>query len=134
MPTVPVVKKLNNTMKTFSQYLAEAGIRRKLRVLQSVETDPGSTRGERVSARQDVAREQARRTGRVISRAKTEAESSEPLPTIGGTGILHAHAERLERVGQKTYGYAAQMADVEKPGFVRARERRTLAPRGNDGY
>jgi hypothetical protein len=118
-------------MKTFSQYLAEAGIRRKLRVLQAHEKNPKSTRGQRVAARQDVQREQNKRTPRVLHRAKTEAEATTPLPTPGG---IHAHVERLERVGEKAAGYAGQMADAEKPGFIRARERRTLAPRGNDGY
>lgn len=132
-------------MKTFSQYLAEAGIRRKMRVDQATETaalaaslDPMASPAEKRAAastarlaRADLQRESGRRTGRVIRRAKAEAEASEPLPTTGG---IFAHVERLERVGERAAGYAGQMAYAEKPGFIRARERRTLAPRGNDGY
>ena len=116
-------------MKSFLQYITEAGIRRKLRVLQSVENNPQSTRGERIIAGQDVDREQRRRTGRVLNRAKAEAEASEP-PVTGG---IYAHAERLERVGEKAGAYATQMAGAEKPGFARRRST-SLAPRGNDGY
>ena len=114
-------------MKSFLQYITEAGIRRKVRVADSKKLSPR----EKVGARADVKGEQDKRTPRVIKRAKQEAEASEPLPTVGG---IHAHAERLERVGQKVAGYASQMADVEKPGFVRARNNRLLSPRGNDGY
>lgn len=132
-------------MKTFSQFLTEAGIRRKIRVAQATETaalaaslDPMASPAEKTAAVRtarlastDVKREQAGRTERVLSRAKAEAEAHVPAPTTGG---IHAHVERLERVGEMAAGFAGQMADVEKPGFVRARERRKLAPRGNDGY
>jgi hypothetical protein len=118
-------------MKTFLQYITEAGIRRKMRVLQAHEKNPTGRALRSRFAQLDVKREQDKRTPRVINRAKQEAEASEPLPTVGG---IHAHVERLERVSQKATGYAGQMADVEKPGFVRARNNRLLSPRGNDGY
>lgn len=141
---------INTVMKSFLQYITEAGIRRKQRVAAATEKqswdinfganalNPNISRNERRAsistaraAGADVEREQKKRTGRVIKRAKAEAEASEPLPTTGG---IHAHVERLERVGQKAAGYAGQMADVEKPGFVRARGNPLLTPRGNDGY
>ena len=133
-------------MKTFLQYITEAGIQRKLRVAKATERqaiatqylNPMASPGEKLAAARrargaqlDVQREQNKRTGRVLRRAQAEAEASTPLPETGG---IHAHVERLERVGEKAAGYAGQMADAEKPGFIRARERRSLAPRGNDGY
>jgi len=124
-------------MKTFLQYITEAGIRRKLRVAQATETqaiaaslDPMASPGKKLAAarrargaRLDVQREQNKRTDRVLRRAKAEAEESTPLPETGG---INAHVERLERVGEKAAGYAGQMADAEKPGFIQARERRSL--------
>lgn len=137
-------------MKTFLQYITEAGIRRKQRVAAATEKqswdinfganalNPNISQNERSAsirtaraANANVKQEQKKRTGRVMRRAKAEAEASEPLPTTGG---IHAHVERLERVGEKAAGYAGQMADVEKPGFVRARNNPLLSPRGNDGY
>ena len=136
-------------MKTFFQFLSEAGIRRKQRVAAATEKqswninfganalNPNISQNERSAsirtartANADVKQEQNKRTGRVMQRAKAEAEASEPLPTTGG---IHAHVERLERVGQKAAGYAGQMADVEKPGFANRRFS-NLAPHGNDGY
>lgn len=116
---------------SFRGFLAEAGIRRKLRVLQAHEKNPQSTRGERVAARQDVAREQRKRTGRVLRRAEAEAQASE-APVPAGYGI-YAHIERAERVGEKKIGYATQMADVDKPGFV-LRKQNQIYYHGNEGY
>ena len=116
---------------SFRGFLAEAGIRRKLRVLQAHEKNPTGHALRSRFARLDVQREQNKRTGRVLRRAKAEAEAHVPAPTTGG---IHAHVERLGRVGEMAAGFAGQMADAEKPGFIRARERRSLSPRGNDGY
>jgi hypothetical protein len=130
-------------MKSFLQYITEAGIRRKERLAIAtekqagvVDTDPTATPAEKTAANRaakfadtEVRREQNKRIGRVLSRAKTEAEASEPPITTGG---IYAHAERLERVGEKAGAYAIQMAGAEKPGF--ARRKRGLTPHGNDGY
>jgi len=121
-------------MKTFLQHLSEAGIQRKLRVLaateKQAETGSAIDRRQNRLARQDVTREQQLRTPRVLNRARTAAEASEPPVTVGG---IFAHVERLERVGEKAAGYAGQMAGAEKPGFANRRFS-NLVPRGNDGY
>lgn len=121
-------------MKTFSQFLSEAGIQRKLRVLKATqkqaETGSDADWKQYILAGQDVTREQNRRTPRVLNRALTAAQASEPPVTVGG---IFAHVERLERVGERAAGYAGQMADAEKPGFANRRFS-NLVPRGNDGY
>jgi hypothetical protein len=125
-------------MKSFLQHLTEAGIRRKMRVAQATDTaalsaslDPMASPSEKRAAAgtarlaaSDVKREQASRTGRVLRRAQTEAEARVPAPTTGG---IYAHVERLGRVGEIATGFAGQMANVEKPGFIRARERRSFS-------
>jgi hypothetical protein len=120
-------------MKTFLQHLSEAGIQRKLRVLKATrkqaETGSDADWKQYKLAGQDVDREQRLRTGRVIKRARTAAETSEPPVTVGG---IYAHVERLERVGEKAAGYAGQMAGAEKPGFANRRFS-NLVSRGNDG-
>lgn len=126
----PITRKLVETV----HQITEAGIRRKLRVLKA--TEKQAETGSDIDwkqyklADQDVKREQQLRIPRVLNRARTAAETSEPPVTTGG---IYAHVERLERVGQKAAGYAGQMADVEKPGFANRRFS-SLAPRGNDGY
>ena len=120
-------------MKTFLQHLSEAGIQRKLRVLKATEkqAETGSAidRKQYKLAGQDVTREQNKRTPRVLNRALTAAQASEPPVTVGG---IFAHVERLERVGERAAGYAGQMAGAEKPGFANPRFS-NLTP-GNDGY
>ena len=97
---------------------------------KKAETGSAIDRRQNILARQDVTREQNRRTPRVLNRALTAAQASEPPVTVGG---IFAHVERLERVGEKAAGYAGQMADAEKPGFANRRFS-NLVPRGNDGY
>jgi hypothetical protein len=136
----------NSGRKTFSQYLAEAGVRRKMRLVKGLQNKvlragEAAPRGQSSSeeeaahrqlkwAEQDLGREQARRTPRVLKRAKLEAERNAP-PVPPGSGI-YTHVERLENVGELAAGYASKMADGEKPGF--ARRKKFGAPRGNDGY
>lgn len=134
-------------MKTFLQYITEAGIRRKQRVAAATEkqaiaadSEPGITPREKraanvtaILAAQDVEREQESRIGRVLKRAKSEAEHSEPSVSAHTAGGAWPHVERMERVGEKAVRYAGEMVNVEKPGFVGS-TKKPLTPRGNDGY
>ena len=134
-------------MKTFTEFLTEAGIRRKLRLvaglqnaaLQAGEAARGQYSPEEEAAydklkvaETDLSREQQRRIPRVIKRAKQEAEQATP-PVPAGSGI-YTHVERLEEVGERAAGYAAKMADAEKPGFVSKPRRFFRLPGGNEGY
>jgi len=117
-------------MKSFLQHITEAGILHKMRGDQQAETnaiaaslDPMASPAEKRAAnatariaRADLKRESDRRAGRVLRRAQTEAEARVPFPTVGG---IHATIERMERVNDMALGFAKQMADAEKPGFVR---------------
>jgi hypothetical protein len=142
----------NSGRKTFSQYLAEAGVRRKMRLVKGLQNKAlrageAAPRGQSSSeeeaahrqlkwAEQDLGREQARRTPRVLKRATQMAQLMHP-PVPPGSGI-YAHVERLEDVGQSAANYANQMAGGEKPGFVKRKPyfvTRYTEPRGgNDGY
>ena len=137
-------------MKSFSQFLTEAGVRRKMRLVKGLQNaalragEAAVRAGEYTSpeeeaahdklkvAETDLGREQQRRTPRVIRRAKQEAEQATP-PVPAGSGI-YTHVERLETVGERAAAYAAQMADAEKPGFVSRPRRFFRLPGGNDGY
>ena len=134
-------------MKTFTEFLTEAGIRRKLRLvaglqnkaLQAGEAARGQYSPEEEAAHRelkgaetDLGREQQRRIPRVIKRAKQEAEQATP-PVPAGYSI-YTHVERLEDVGERAAGYAAKMADAEKPGFVSKPRRFFRLPGGNEGY
>ena len=127
-------------MKTFLQYLAEAGIRRKQRVAAATERaswklgiapiSPYVSGRERSAAirtaqtaETDVKQEQARRVPRIVRRAKAEAEAHVP-PYVSP----EAKIERMGDVGSLATEYGKEMLRVEKPSFVRARVH------GNDGY
>jgi hypothetical protein len=135
-------------MKTFSQYLAEAGIRRKQRVAAATERsswdvnfganafNPNISNAQRSAAirtdraaHADVNAEQARRVPRIVRRATAEAEAH--TPTLN---TPKAKIERMGNVGELATEWGKQMLAGEKPGFVQSARRSLGAPRGNDGY
>lgn len=125
-------------MKTFLQYITEAGIRRKQRLAAATERqswdinqganafNPTISQNERSAAirtaraaETDVKREQARRVPRIVSRAKSEAEAYIPAYVSP-----EARIERMGDVGSMATEWGKEMLAVKKPGFVQ----------GNDGY
>lgn len=133
-------------MLSFTQFLTEAGIRRRQRVENAafkkdlrVSTDPKSTPAqmaetENVAAQAEtlVSLEQAARSRRVLKRAKKEAGIVNPLRRSpfevftrpASTGNLDPH-ETLKRIpgGEQAAEWASEMMDVTKPGFVRGDRR-----------
>jgi len=120
-------------MKSFLQYITEAGIRRKQRLATALERDSWNTQfnadftsSERSAAirtaraaETDVKREQARRVPRIVNRAKSEAEAYIPAYVSP-----EARIERMGDVGSMATEWGKEMLAVKKPGFVQ----------GNDGY
>jgi len=130
-------------MLSFSQFLTEAGIRRRQRVERAafekdlrVSTDPESTpaqmaKTEKVAAEAEtlVSLEQKARSRRVLERAKKEAGIVTPLrrspfevftrPASEPTGSLDPH----KTLKGKAAEWASEMMDVTKPGFVRGDRR-----------
>ena len=137
-------------MLSFTQFLTEAGIRRRQRVERAafekdlrVSTDPKSTPAqmaetEKVAAEAEtlVSLEQKARSGRILKRAKKEAGIVNPprrspfevftRPASTPTGNLDPY-ETLKRIpgGEQAAEWASEMMDATKPGFVRG-DRRTV--------
>jgi len=128
-------------MLSFTQFLTEAGIRRRQRVENAafkkdlrVSTDPESTpdqmaETEKVAAQAEtlVSLEQKARSGRILKRAKKEAGIVNPprrspfevFTRPASTGNLDPH----ETLKGKAAEWASEMMDVTKPGFVRGDRR-----------
>ena len=98
-------------MKTFLQYITEAGIQRKVRVAKSKNLSPR----ERVGARADVKREEQKRAGRVERRAETEAARDVPMSSSTAQGRLSTKAARAELASE----YGESVKQGGKPAWLR---------------
>jgi hypothetical protein len=99
-------------MKSFSQYLAEAGIRRKVRVARSYNLTPGET----AVARSEMKREEAKRSGRVVRRAETEAAARTPF-VLGPSTAQDQLDLKLTRA-ELAKGYGESMRYGGKPDWI----------------
>jgi hypothetical protein len=97
-------------MKTFAQYLAEAGIARKVRVARSYALSPG----EAAMARSEMKREEARRAPRVIRRAEAEAAARTPAVPDTAQDVLDLKLTRAELAK----GYGESMRYGGKPDWI----------------
>ena len=130
-------------MKSFSQYLAEAGIQRKKRVAAAAEratyTTPANAphnvqravQRTALLADRDVKREEAGRRGRVVRRAETEAikatADTRPSWMSGALAAVGGHRrpmsaedilQRRVRTAEIAQEYGEQMAFGGKPRFA----------------
>jgi hypothetical protein len=98
-------------MKTFLQYITEAGISRKVRVAKSKNLSPR----ERVGARADVKREEQKRAGRVERRAEAEAALDVPMSSSTAQGRLSTKAARANLASE----YGESVKQGGKPAWLR---------------
>jgi len=98
-------------MKSFLQYITEAGIRRKVRVADSKKLSPR----ERVGARADVKREEKKRAGRVERRAEAEAELDVPMSSSTAQGRLKTKAARATLASE----YGESVKQGGNPAWLR---------------
>ena len=98
-------------MKTFLQYITEAGIRRKVRVADSKKLSPR----ERVGARADLKREEQKRAGRVVRRAETEAALDVPISSSTAQGRLKTKADRAKLASE----YGESVKQGGNPAWLR---------------
>jgi len=98
-------------MKSFLQYITEAGIRRKVRVADSKKLSPR----ERVGARADVKREEQKRAGRVERRAEAEAALDVPMSSSTAQGRLETKAARAKLASE----YGESVKQGGNPAWLR---------------
>ena len=98
-------------MKTFLQYITEAGIRRKVRVADSKKLSPR----ERVGARADVKREEQKRAGRVERRAEAEAALDVPMSSSTAQSRLSTKAARAKLASE----YGESVKQGGNPAWLR---------------
>jgi hypothetical protein len=98
-------------MKSFLQYITEAGIQRKVRVADSKKLSPR----ERVGARADVKREEQKRAGRVERRAEAEAALDVPMSSSTAQGRLETKAARANLASE----YGESVKQGGNPAWLR---------------
>ena len=98
-------------MKSFLQYITEAGIRRKVRVAKSKKLSPR----EQVGARADVKREEQKRAGRVERRAEAEAARDVPMSSSTAQGRLSTKAARATLASE----YGESVKQGGNPAWLR---------------
>jgi hypothetical protein len=102
---------INTVMKSFLQYITEAGIRRKVRVADSKKLSPR----KRVGARADVKREEQKRAGRVERRAEAEAALDVPMSSSTAQGRLSTKAARAALASE----YGESVKQGGNPAWLR---------------
>ena len=98
-------------MKSFLQYITEAGVRRKVRVADSKKLSPR----ERVGARADLKREEQKRAGRVERRAEAEAALDVPMSSSTAQGRLSTKAARAKLASE----YGESVKQGGNPAWLR---------------